>query len=271
MRLRLGCEIASDFQAPTPIVAMLNVHHSRVSCLERPDHLTVSPPVPIDHYRDSFGNWCARMVAPAGRFSLRTDGIIRDDGAPDPVFPDARQAAIEDLPSDTIQFLLPSRYCESDKLMEEAWNRFGHLPEGWARVQGVVEYVHHHIVFDYMAARNTRTAFEANQERTGVCRDFAHLAVAFCRALNVPTRYCTGYVSDIGQPPPYAPMDFAAWMEVFLDGRWMTFDPRNLTPRRGRVLVGRGRDAADVPLTHSFGFAQLAKFEVWIDEAPDAA
>ncbi|WP_339949461.1 transglutaminase family protein [uncultured Albimonas sp.] len=266
MRLRLGCEIASDFQAPTPLIAMLNVHHSRVSGLERPDHLTVSPPVPIDHYRDGFGNWCARMVAPQGRFTLRTDGVLRDSGAEDPVYPQARQSPIESLPAEAIQFLLPSRYCESDKLLEEAWNRFGHLPEGGPRVQGVVEYVHNHIQFDYMAARNTRTAFEANIERTGVCRDFTHLAVALCRALNVPTRYCTGYVSDIGQPPPYATMDFAAWMEVFLDGRWITYDPRNLTPRIGRVLVGRGRDAADVPLTHSFGLAQLAKFEVWIDE-----
>ena len=266
MRLRLGCEIVCDLPQPTPMIAMLNVHPSRAAFLEHPDRLSVDPPAPLDHYRDGFGNWCTRIAAPPGRLRLHVDGSLHDDGLPDPIFPDAGQSPVEQLPAEALQFLLPSRYCESDKLLDEAWALFGHLPPGWPRAQAVVEHVHNHITFGYHHARNTRTAIEARDERIGVCRDFAHLAVAYCRALNLPTRYCTGYVSDIGQPPPYAPMDFAAWMEVYLDGQWLTFDPRNLTPRIGRVLVARGRDAADVPLTHSFGNAELVSFQVWIHE-----
>ena len=266
MRLHLGCELRFSMPAATPMIALLNVHYSQVPFLERPDVLRSEPAVPLESYRDRFGNWCTRLVAPPGDFTLGTDGIIHVDGEPDPRFPGAEQHAVETLPPETIGFLLPSRYCDSDGLLDEAWRLFGHTAPGWGRVQAICEFVHNNVTFDYMAARPTRTATEAYAEQVGVCRDFTHLAIAFCRALNIPTRYCTGYVSDIGQPPPYADMDFAAWMECWLGGAWRTFDPRNLTPRRGRVPIAFGRDAADVPLTHSFGPNALTGFRVWTDE-----
>lgn len=269
MRILVGCEMTYEFAQPTPMIAILNVHASRVSDLERPDYLLTEPSVQIDGYRDSFGNWCNRMAAPAGRFTLRTETIVRDAGAWDPTSPGASQSPVERLPPDTLQFLLGSRYCETDRLSDTAWTLFQHTPPGWARVQAICEYVHNHITFGYEFSRPTRTAAEAFQERRGVCRDFAHLALAFCRCLNVPARYCTGYVSDIGLPPPYPPQDFAAWIEVFLDGAWHTFDPRNLTPRKGRILIARGRDAADVPLTLTFGPATLVNFVVTTEEVAD--
>jgi transglutaminase-like putative cysteine protease len=268
MRVNIGCELNFEFPQPTPLIAMLNVHFSRVSDLERPDHLITSPPVPVQGYRDSFGNWCNRLVAPAGPFTLGTNSVVQDDGKPDIAQWDAVQHEVQNLPSDAIQFLLGSRYCETDRLSDEAWRLFNHLPLGWARVQGVCDFVHSHIAFGYANASSTRTAADVYVERRGVCRDFAHLAVTFCRCLNIPARYCTGYVSDIGLPPPYEPMDFAAWMEVYLGGRWYTFDPRNNAPRIGRVLMAFGRDAADVPLTHSFGPNILSGFRVWTDEIP---
>ena len=258
--------MVQDLPAPTPMIAVLNVHYSVVSRLERPDLLTTSPATPIEAYRDVFGNWCCRLVAEPGLFTLRTDGIIADDGCRDPEVPHAQQHAVADLPSDVLPFLLGSRYVESDVLASEAWRLFGATEPGWQRVQAVCDFVHSHISFGYQHARATRTAAQTYAEEQGVCRDFAHLAIAFCRGLNIPARYCTGYVSDVGQPPPYPPMDFAAWMEVWLDGQWRTFDPRNNTPRIGRVLVATGRDAADVPLIHSFGPHQLVSFRVWIDE-----
>jgi len=266
MRIRLGCQLTYDFPAPTPMIVILNVHYSRVGYLERPDYLLTNPVVPVQSYRDAFGNWCNRLVAPPGRFVLGTDSIIHDSGQPDEQAFDARQHKVEELPADTLQFLLGSRYCETDILSNEAWRLFGHTPEGWQRVQAICDFVHNHVTFGYEHSRATRTAAETYGEGRGVCRDYTHLAVAFCRAMNIPTRYCTGYVSDIGQPPPYAPMDFAAWMEVYLGGRWWTFDPRNNQPRIGRILIAQGRDAADVPLTHTFGPNQLSGFEVWTDE-----
>jgi transglutaminase-like putative cysteine protease len=271
MRLHIGCELTFEFPQPTPLIAMLNVHFSRIPDLERPDYLVTKPSVPIESYRDSFGNWCNRLVAPAGRFALGTDTVVRDRGAPDPTVPDALQHQVQHLPSESLLFLLGSRYCETDALSDEAWRRFGHTPLGWPRVQAICDFVHQHITFGYEHSRATRTAAEAFAERRGVCRDYAHLAATFCRCLNIPTRYCTGYVSDIGLPPPYAPMDFAAWIEVYLGGRWHAFDPRNNTPRIGRILIAQGRDAADVPLTHIFGPGELSEFRVWTEEAPDPA
>jgi transglutaminase-like putative cysteine protease len=270
MRIRVGSELRFEFPKPTPMIVMLNVHFSRFSDLEAPDSLMAIPSVPIEGYRDSFGNWCNRLVAPAGHFSLGTSAIIRDPGVPDPVALDALQHQVQHLPADTLQFLLGSRYCETDRLSDEAWRLFGHTPLGWPRVQAICDFVHDHIVFGYEHSRPTRTAYESYVERRGVCRDFAHLAVAFCRCLNIPTRYCTGYITDIGLPPPYAPMDFSAWMEVYLGGRWHAFDPRNNAPRIGRILIAHGRDAADVPLTHSFGPNSLSGFRVWADEVPAA-
>ncbi|ESW85052.1 transglutaminase family protein [Mesorhizobium sp. M1005] len=266
MRIHIGCQMSFDFPQETPLIAMLNVHYSRASDLERPDFLTSNPPVPIESYRDSFGNWCNRFVAPAGRFAFGTDAVIRDPGSFETRELTAWQHEVRDLPSETLLFLLPSRYCESDVLSNEAWRLFGNTPLGIPRVQAVCDFVHNHIVFNYFNARPTRTAAEAYREQSGVCRDFAHLAVAFCRALNIPTRYCTGYISDIGLPKPWSDMDFAAWMEVYLGGRWHAFDPRNNAPRIGRILIASGRDAADVPLTHIFGPGALAGFKVWTDE-----
>lgn len=265
MRLRLGCRITLEVPAPTPMIALLNVHASRADDLERPDLLTTEPPLDLRHYQDGFGNDCTRLMAPAGRVTLTTDGVIRDGGQSDPVGPDAIQHPVQDLPDEVLPYLLPSRYCDSDLLSDEAWRRFENVPLGWTRVQTVCDFVNTHLRFDYMQASPTRSAAGALRDRTGVCRDFTHLAIALCRALNIPARYCTGYISDVGQPPPYPPMDFAAWMEVWLGDRWWVFDPRNNDTRYGRVLVARGRDAADVPLTHSFGPHQLKEFLVWID------
>ncbi len=244
----------------------LNVHFTRVSDLVGRDDLEVDPPVRMVAYRDSFGNWCTRIVAVKGRTRLGADALVNDSGAPDVIVPQAQQLAVPDLPEETLLFLLGSRYCETDRLSETAWNLFGKAPTGWGRVQAICDFVHRHITFGYEHARMTRTALEAFHDKTGVCRDYAHLAVAFCRCMNIPARYCTGYLGDIGMPPPYGPMDFAAWFEAFLDGHWYTFDARNNTPRIGRVLIARGRDAADVAISSTFGPNTLASFKVWTDE-----
>jgi transglutaminase-like putative cysteine protease len=253
------------------MIATLNVHSSRVSDLEKPDYLVTTPAVPIEGYRDSFGNWCNRFVAPPGTFSLRTDTVIRDSGQWDSVDQTAQQMLVQNLPSDALQFLLGSRYCETDLLLDLAWTLFKDTPPGWARVQAVCDYVHNHITFGYEHGRPTRTATQALNEGRGVCRDYAHLAITFCRCLNIPARYCTGYISDIGLPLPHAPGDFGAWIEVYLGGRWHLFDPRNNNPRIGRILVAHGRDASDVPLTLAFGVNTLTEFRVITDEIPDAA
>src|SRR5690606_15548328 len=251
IRMRIGCRLRHRLTQPTPLIAMLNVHYSRFGDLERADYLVTSPSVPLESYRDGFGNWCTRMVAPAGDFTLSTDGIFRDCGLPDPVAPDAAQQAVQDLPFETLVYLLGSRYCDTDLLSEEAWRRFETTPPGWARVQAICDFVHAAVSFDYKQASATRTASETLAGRHGVCRDFAHLAIALCRCMNIPARYCTGYLSEFGEPEPHAPDDFAAWMEVYLGGRWWVFDPRNNSRRMGRVLIARGRDAADVPLTQT--------------------
>jgi len=271
MRIRLGCELSYEFLNATPMIAMLTVHPSRAGDLERRDNVTTAPNVALHTYRDAFGNDCTRLVAPPGKLVVRTDGVIRIDGNTDPVALDAIQHQVQDLPDDTIQFLLGSRYCETDRLTEDAWRMFGMTPLGWPRVQAVCDFAHKHVTFGYQHSRPTRTAAETFAESLGVCRDYAHLAITLCRCLNIPARYCTGYISDIGLPPPYEPQDFAAWIEVFLGGRWWVFDPRNNAPRRGRILIARGRDAADVPLTHTFGPNTLVGFKVWMEELAGGA
>ncbi|SHI44111.1 transglutaminase-like domain-containing protein [Wenxinia saemankumensis] len=266
MRLRIGCKLDYRFEQPTPLITILNVHFSRFSDLERADYLVTSPSVPLESYRDAFGNWCTRMVAPEGNFTVATDGIFRDGGSLDPVDERAGQHPVANLPFETLNFLLGSRYCDTDLLSAEAWRRFEGAEPGWNRVQAICDFVHGAIAFDYLSADSTRTASQALSQGKGVCRDFAHLAIALCRCMNIPARYCTGYLSEIGQPDPPPDNDFAAWMEVFLDHQWWTFDPRNNARRRGRVLVARGRDAADVPLTLSFGPNTLTGFRVWADE-----
>jgi transglutaminase-like putative cysteine protease len=267
LELRVGYELIYDCPQPTPMMLMLNVHYSRAEDVIVPDYLTTIPPVPITTYRDNFGNWCNRIVAPAGRITITGTGIVEDSGTPDVAVPNARQILVENLPEDALVFLLGSRYCETDRLSEIAWQLFSGLPAGWSLVQGICDFVHNHIRFDYDQARSTRTAWEAYNEQVGVCRDYAHLAITFCRCMNVPARYCTGYLSDIGTPKPWAAGDFAGWFEAYLDGGWHMFDPRNNTPRIGRVLMARGRDATDVAISNAFGRNTLVSFTVWTDEA----
>jgi transglutaminase-like putative cysteine protease len=266
MKLRVGYELLYHFPQPTPVIMMLSVHYTRVSDLERPDHIVVHPSVPISGYRDTFGNWCSRILAPAGDMRISTDTVVSDTGLPDAIVSDAAQIPVQELPEETLVFLLASRFCDSDRLLDLAWTLFGQARPGWARVQAICDYVHERIAFNYQHARVTRSASEAYEEKCGVCRDYAHLAVAFCRALNIPARYCTGYLGDVGTPPPYPPGDFAAWFEAYLGGQWHTFDPRNNVPRIGRVLLARGRDAADVAITTTFGPNTLNSFRVWTDE-----
>jgi transglutaminase-like putative cysteine protease len=266
MKLRVGYELRYDFPQPTPAILILSIHYSRVSDLQFPDNIVISPAVPISGYRDGFGNWCSRIVAPAGQVRITADSIINDSGKPDPISQNAEQIPVEALPEEAIVFLLASRFCDSDRMLNLAWNLFGNGPTGWGRVQTICDFVHSHIVFDYQHARVTRSASEAYHERQGVCRDYAHLAIAFCRAMNIPARYCTGYLGDVGMPPPYPPGDFAAWFEAYLGGEWHTFDPRNNVPRSSRILLARGRDAADVAITTTFGPNTLQGFRVWTDE-----
>ena len=270
MKIRVGCDLSYEFAAPTPVVLMLNVHPSRAADVLAPDLIRVAPLRPLSIYTDMFGNTCCRLVAPAGDLRIMTDTVVMDCGLPDDVAPDAKQHAVGDLPHDALMFLLGSRYCEVDKLNEVAWSLFGRTPEGWARVQSIVDFVHNHVAFDYMQARVTKSAFDVFHERTGVCRDYAHLAVAFCRCMNIPARYATGYLGDIGVPFDPAPMDYSAWFEVYLGGRWYTFDARHNQPRIGRIVIARGRDAADVAITTTFGWHQLKNFTVWTDELTEA-
>jgi transglutaminase-like putative cysteine protease len=268
MQLRAGYELVYSLPQATPIILVVNVHESRMGDLIVPDLVQVDPPVSVYGYRDLFGNQCHRLVAPAGRLRLSTNCIIRDTGYPDEVFYGASQDTVENLPQDTLVFLLGSRYCETDLLTETAWQLFHNYIPGYSRVQAICDFVHNHIHFDYQAARATRTAAEAYRERIGVCRDYAHLAIAFCRAMNIPARYCTGYLGDVGTPPPYPPGDFAAWFEAWIGGRWQLFDPRNNVPRASRILMARGRDAADVAIATTFGPNTLESFKVWTDEIP---
>ncbi|WP_085026497.1 transglutaminase-like domain-containing protein [Ensifer aridi] len=265
MLIRYGYEITLNFAQPTALVCLLSVHEDRAADIRVPETTFTAPDVPTSTYRDLFGNRCRRLVAPAGDLTIWGDATIEDDGKPDKVLPAAQELPVPELPDDCLAYLMGSRYCETDRLSQSAWDRFGAVAPGWGRVQAICDFVHDHIRFDYMQARSTRTAFEVFQERVGVCRDFAHLAVTLCRCLNIPARYINGHLGDIGVPV-VDPMDFSAWIEVFLDDGWHTFDPRNNTPRVGRIVVARGRDAADVPLINSFGPHVLKSFRVWTYE-----
>jgi len=263
--IRYGYEITVTCQQPTALVCLLSVNDDRAADIRSPESTFTTPAVPTSTYRDLFGNRCLRLVAPAGDLTIWGDATIEDSGLPDRIVPSARELPVPDLPDDCLVFLMGSRYCETDRLSQIAWDLFGNVSPGWSRVQAICDFVHGHIRFDYMQARSTRTAFDAFHERVGVCRDFAHLAVALCRCLNIPARYVNGHLGDIGVPV-VDPMDFSAWIEVFLEGRWHTFDPRNNLPRIGRIVVARGRDAADIPLINSFGPHVLKGFRVWTYE-----
>ena len=269
MRVRAGFEISYWCPIPTAMMLQLHVHPSRVPDLETPDFLTTNPSLTITDHIDMFGNRCSRVLAPAGNVTFSADFVIRDTGLPDAYAPDAPQIPVDQLPDAVLPFLLGSRYCETDRMSELAWATFGSTPPGWARVQAIVDYAHERIEFGYHHARATKTAFEAHQEQRGVCRDFAHLAVTLCRCMNIPARYCTGYLGDIGVPPVDAPMDFSAWFEAYLGGRWYVFDARHNQPRIARVVMAKGRDATDVAITTAFGRADLVQFKVVTDELPD--
>jgi transglutaminase-like putative cysteine protease len=262
MLIRIGYDISWRHAQYTPIILMLEVHQSRVSDLLGPDIPATDPALPLDRYFDGFGNRCCRIVAPPGDFRLFAATTINDTGQPDPVEASAPQHAVQDLPYDTLVYLLGSRYCETQLLSDDAWRLFGGTPLGWARVQAVCDFVNGHLRFDYKLARPTRTAAEAYREGVGVCRDFAHLAITLCRCLNIPARYCTGYLGDIGVPPAPDPMDFSGWFEVFLGDRWYTFDARHNRPRIGRVPIAYGRDAGDVAISTTFGPNTLLTFNV---------
>ncbi len=266
MQLRLGYELIYDCPQPTPMILTLNIHYSRISDILVPDHLIISPSIPITAYRDAFGNWCSRIVAPRGETRLFADALVRDSGLAEVPVMSAAQTPVPELPEETLVFLLGSRYCETDLLSQTAWGLFNASPPGWGRVQAICDFVHQHIAFGYQHARATKTAWQVFNEQTGVCRDYTHLAIAFCRCMNIPARYCTGYLSDIGLSQAEMPMDFSAWFEAYLDGHWYTFDARNNAPRIGRVLIARGRDAADVAISNTFGPNTLKRFQVWTYE-----
>jgi transglutaminase-like putative cysteine protease len=269
MLIRLGYDLQFEVPAPAALLLLLFVHPSRSADLRRPDRVRVEPAVPVEEFTDTFGNRCGRLLAPAGTLRLWNDTVVEDSGAPDAVVPDAVQHPVEELPPETLPYLMSSRYCEVDRLGDAAWALFGNTPLGWGRVQAVCDWVHGNVRFGYPFARPTKTALEVYQERAGVCRDFTHLAITFCRCLNIPARYATGYLGDIGVPPVPDPMDFSAWFEVYLNDRWYTFDARHNRPRIGRVVMARGRDAVDVALTTSFGPTPLQQFRVWTDEVSE--
>jgi transglutaminase-like putative cysteine protease len=270
VQIRAGYDIAFQCFQETPMVLMLSIEPARVGDLLSEHKIKFAPDVPSRDYIDMFGNTCTRMVAPAGLIGMRNDFLISDSGLPDEVAPDARQLEVADLPDDVLIYLLGSRYCDTQKLSDVAWSLFGSVTPGWQRVQAICDYAHDRISFGYQHARCDRTASEGHQERIGVCRDFAHLAVTLCRCMNIPARYCTGYLGDIGVPADPAPMDFSAWFEVYLDGRWFTFDARHNHPRIGRIVMARGRDAADVAISTNFGVVQLVKFSVTTEEVTPA-
>ena len=269
MQIRAGFEISYDCPQPTPMLLSLSVHPSRLPDVIGAHELTFDPPIGATPYRDGFGNVCTRILAPAGRLTMRKDVLVRDPGTVDAYAPEAAQHPVEQLPDETLVFLLGSRYCDTDRLSDTAWSLFGGTPPGWARVQAICDYVHNHIKFGYEFADPTRTAAGGHAERRGVCRDFAHLAVTLCRCMNIPARYCTGYLGDIGMPPPYSPGDFSAWFEAYLGGHWHTFDARHNIPRIGRILMARGRDATDVAIATTFGPCTLSGFTVFTDEVAE--
>jgi transglutaminase-like putative cysteine protease len=267
MFIRLGYDLQFYIPAPLAFVAQLHVHPSRVADLREPDVVHLDGGIPSTEYSDSFGNLCTRFLAPAGPLRITNSTLIEDSGLPDPAAYDAREIPTHELPNDVLRFLLNSRYCEVDLLSGPALDLFGHLPPGGSRVHAIVEWVNRKVTFGYQYARPTKTALDVYTERLGVCRDFQHLAVTFCRALNIPARYVAGYLGDIGVAYT-TPMDFSAWFEAYLDGKWWTFDARHNHPRVGRVLMATGRDAADVAFLTSFGTSTLTKFEVTSDEVP---
>jgi transglutaminase-like putative cysteine protease len=271
VKIRFGYEFVYSVPQQTPMIFTLQCQPQGSQQLVRRDILRPEPAVPLFFYPDAFGNTCTRLEAPPGLLRVTADGVMEDCGSPEPAQWAAAEYAVRDLPPETLQYLLASRYCETDLLMNEAWRLFGRLAPGWSRVQAICDFVNREVTFGYQFARPTKTALETFRERQGVCRDMAHLAIAFCRCLNIPARHCTTYLGDIGVPPVDAAMDFAGCLEVFLGGAWHVFDPRNNARRIGRIIIARGRDAGDVAISTAFGAACLQTFRVWTDELPQIA
>lgn len=267
MEIKFGYDLVFDFPQATPLILMLEVHSSRAPDLITQDQIVTEPFCPISVYQDSFGNSCSRLIAPKGQLRLSTNASIKDSGEADLVVPFAHQQAAENLPSETLLYLLPSRYCDTELLLNSAWQMFENSPMGWARVQTICDYVHQHLNYDFETASPTKTASGAFNEGAGVCRDYAHLAISLCRCMNIPARYCSGYMLHQDGPEVAHEPEFAAWFEVYLNDQWHTFDARFNKPRKGRILVSRGRDAADVPIMHAFGFSTITSFDVWANQA----
>jgi transglutaminase-like putative cysteine protease len=266
MLIRLGYDIRFRVTSSVPMLALLNVHPSRMNDLVEPDRVNIFPDIPVEEFVDAFGNRSCRFVAPEGELRISNSTLIRDTGVPDTQDFFAREVPLQELPTETLPYLMNSRYCEVDLLSPIAAELFGSAPRGYSRVQTICDWVYNKVTFGYPYARPTRTALNVYTERVGVCRDFQHLAVTFCRCLNIPARYVTGYLGDIGVPVSPDPMDFSAWFQAYLEDRWWTFDARHDRTRVGRVLMAVGRDATDVAITTSFGSATLLKFEVTSDE-----
>ncbi len=270
MHIRVGCEFRYEATWPTPTVMQVQSHPDGAHQVLHEEWQT-TPDLPMNVYRDIYGNLCQRLMLVPGENVLRYDATVAVTDGYDEINTDAVQMPVEELPGEVLLYTLPSRFCLSDLLSDAAWQLFGQTKPGWERVQTISDWVHNNIRFQYGTSTQITTALDVYEQRVGVCRDFTHLAITFCRALNIPTRYVFGYIPDIGVPPPDEPMDFCAWMEVYLSGRWWTFDPRNNTPRMGRVLIGRGRDALDVAMVTTYGGPTLREMIVWADEVPTAS
>jgi len=271
MLIRYGYELTFECTQPTLMLCLLDAHEDRAHEIVYNSGFKTTPAIGSSSYNDSFGNQVRKFVAPAGSLTISRDCVIKDTGQPDPIIEGAQEVPLDRVPNEYLVYLLGSRYCETEKLSQIAWDLFGSTPTGWHRVKAICDFVNAHVAFGYQFARNTRTAFETYQEKVGVCRDFAHLAVTFCRCMNIPARYANGFLGDIGVPPDPAPMDYSAWFEVFLDGRWITFDARHNHPRIGRILVSYGRDATDISLVTSFGPHRLDQFRIWAEEVDTVA
>ncbi len=269
MIIRAGYTITFSCTAPTPLLLLLRIRAEREADLATPENPAIYPYLPVRTFHDRFGNFCTRLVLPPGRTTFSNDFTIYDSGREERLPIGLHQHPVEELPDDVLMYLMGSRYCDTQRLMATAWNLFGHTETGWPRLEAILNFTHNRITFGYGFARNDRTASEAYEEQVGVCRDFAHLAITLCRCMNIPARYCTGYLGDIGVPRDPNPMDFWAWFEVYLDGRWHTVDARHNAPRIGRILMARGMDATDAAISVAFGHAQLDEFQVVTEEVGD--
>ncbi|MEX2583285.1 MAG: transglutaminase family protein [Gemmatimonadota bacterium] len=264
MQIHVGFEFLLESGTPTPVVSVVRPREDLSRIGE--ERYAVTPDVPIHRYCDIFGNQVWRWTAPAGSMRIAYHALAEVSGVPDPRLVELPGTPVEQLPDELLQYTLPSRYCPSDRVLDDAWGLFGAAPEGWARVQAVCDWVHANVAYGGQSGSST-TGYDTYAERAGVCRDFAHVAVMFCRALNIPARYICGYLPDIGVPPDGKPMDFHAWFEAYVGGGWRTFDARHNVPRIGRVVIARGRDAVDTAFLTTYGDSRLVELRVWADEA----